>query len=134
MFHFECNLHHSEILVVKESNHSTAVCTSVVKEIIQYYNHIGSKVYACLLDASKAFERLHFGKLFKMLIERKLHAVITRILLESYINQYVKVSCNNKLSRSFKQTNGVKQGCVLSLILFSIYIHKLLKLLMILYY
>ena len=134
MFHFECNLHHSEILVVKKSNHPTAVCTSVVKEIIQYYNHIGSKVYACLLDASKAFERLHFGKLFKMLIERKLHAVITRILLESYINQYVKVSCNNKLSQSFKQTNGVKQGCVLSLILFSIYIHKFLKLLMILYY
>ena len=79
--------------------------------------------------ASKAFDRLHFGKLFTILIEHKLLAVIIPILLESYISEDVKISWNNKLSGSFKSTNGDKQGCVLSPVLFSIYIDKLLKLL-----
>ena len=67
------------------------------------------------------FDRLHFVKLFTILIVCKLSAVIIRILFENYINQDVK--------NFMETTNVVKQGGVLSLILFSIYIDKLLKLL-----
>ena len=35
-------------------------------------NHMneGSDVYSCLIDASKAFDRVHWGKLFSTLIEK----------------------------------------------------------------
>ena len=40
--------------------HSTSQCTFVVKETVQYYLNGGSIVYGMLLDASKAFDRVHF--------------------------------------------------------------------------
>ena len=35
----------------------------------QYINN-GSDVYCCLLYASKAFDRVHYGKLFRMLLSK----------------------------------------------------------------
>ena len=40
-------------------------------ETINHYVHEGCNVYSCLLDASKAFDGVHWGRLFKILIERK---------------------------------------------------------------
>ena len=48
-------------------NHSTNVCTGIMKvqkHVISYYNNNNKNVYACKLDASKAFDRVHYGTLF----------------------------------------------------------------------
>ena len=102
-----------------KSEHSTAICTAVVKEVISYYIHNGSHVYACLLDASKAFDRLHFGTLFSLLFKHNLPAPVKRLLFDSYVNQNVYISWNNQVSKKIRPTNGVKQGGVLSPILFN---------------
>ncbi len=52
----------------------TVMCTFVVKETVQYYLNKMSSVYACMLDASKAFDKVHFGKLFKLLVDSKMPA------------------------------------------------------------
>ena len=84
-----------------------------------------------MLDASKAFDKVHFGKLFKLLIERKIPAVVIRLLLDSYTRQKICTVWNGAKSRNFSAMNGVRQGGVLSPILFTIYfdemIHKLEK-------
>ena len=54
-----------------KSNHSTVLCTAIYIETINHYVNKGSNVYSCLLDASKAFDKVHWGRLFKILIERK---------------------------------------------------------------
>ena len=51
--------------------HSTTLCTIVLKEIINCYVRRNNNIYCCFLDASKAFDKIHFGKLFKMLISKK---------------------------------------------------------------
>ena len=51
--------------------HSTTLCTTVLKEIINYYVRRNSNIYCCFLDASKAFDKIHFGKLFNTLISKK---------------------------------------------------------------
>ncbi len=44
----------------------------------------------CLIDASKAFDRVHHDMLFQMLIERGLPAGVLRTLLDSYkMNNYI---------------------------------------------
>ena len=48
-------------------------------------------VYACLLDASSAFDRVHYGKLFDVLMKRNMPAVFIRLLLDSYLNQIIYV-------------------------------------------
>ena len=49
--------------------HSTAMC-SLFKEIVDHYLHHGSNVYSCLLDASKAFDMVHYGTLFRLLLKK----------------------------------------------------------------
>ena len=54
-----------------KSNHSTVLCTAVYIETVNHYMNEASDVYKCLIDASKAFDRVHWGKLFSTLIEKK---------------------------------------------------------------
>ena len=61
--HLKCNLDLNKI-------HSTVLCSLMYYEVVSNYLQNGSNVYSCLLDASKAFDRIHFGKLFAILIER----------------------------------------------------------------
>jgi len=41
------------------------MCTFVLKETINYYNCNRSNVYCTMVDASKAFDRIHNCKLFR---------------------------------------------------------------------
>ena len=52
--------------------HSTTLCTVVLKELVQHYKGGNSDVYCCLLDALKAFDRIHYGKLFTLLLSTKM--------------------------------------------------------------
>ena len=45
-----------------KEGHSTVMCTAVPKEIVAIHNARGSNVYACLLDVSKAFDRVNHDK------------------------------------------------------------------------
>ena len=107
-------------------NHSTTSCTTVLKEIIKYYLRGNSNVYCCLLDASKAFDKIYFGKFFKTLISKNLPPLIIRLMLNSYIRQETRVSWGIHMSSYFRLVNGVKQGRVISAQLFTLYIDKLL--------
>ncbi len=59
-----------------KSDHDTVLCTATLKEIVSYYLNRGSDVYAYMLDASKAFDKVHFGKLFKLLMDRKIPSIV----------------------------------------------------------
>ena len=109
--------------------HSTVLCSVIYKELIDNYNRNGSNVYSCLLDASKAFDKIHYGKLFNVLLEKGIPFCIIRILLDAYTRQQARVLWNTCTSDYFAISNGVKQGGVLSPVLFSIYIDRLLILL-----
>jgi hypothetical protein len=104
---------------------STSICTAMVKETVQYYNSKGSGVHACLLDASKAFDRINFGKLFSIMIKKSLPAIVIRMLIDLYTRQELFVSWAGSYSRPIYPQNGVKQGAILSPILFCMYIDEL---------
>ena len=59
-------------------------------------------------------------------MNREMNPLLIRCLLYMYTNQHLNVSWNNSMSDYFSTTNGVKQGGVLSPILFFIYIDELL--------
>ena len=51
--------------------HSTVMCSLIFKEIVDHCLHHGSNVYSCLLDASKAFDRVHYDTLFRLSLEKR---------------------------------------------------------------
>ena len=110
-----------------KENCSTNMCTYMVKETVQYYLSNGSKqVYGAVLDATKAFDRVNYCTLFKILLDRKLPVCIVRLLIDLYIRQKMCVLWNGVKSSIFNVSNGVKQGGILSPILFCVYIDNIL--------
>ena len=97
---------------------STNACTFMVKETIQYYLQNGSIVYGTVLDSTKAFDIIDFCKIFREMIIRKIPPLVIRLIMEMYEKQSMAVRWNNEYSDSFGVSNGVKQGGVLSPILF----------------
>ena len=57
---------------------STTICTSLLRDTIEYYNEHGSDCYLLLLDASKAFDRVEYIKLFRTLRDRKMCPLVLR--------------------------------------------------------
>ena len=84
-------------------------------------------VLGCFLDASKAFDLVDHGKLFSKLLQRGLPYPIVRFLVNWYSSQRLKVRWGNSLSDPIGVSNGVRQGSVLSPILFSVYLDDLLE-------
>ena len=109
-----------------KENHHSVLCSTVFMETVSYFTTRHTDVYACLLDASKAFYRANFGKLFMLLLERNMPSLIVRYLMDSYTRQSVIVQWDGCRSTSFRAQNGVKQGGVLSPMLFALYIDVLL--------
>jgi len=80
----------------------------------------------CLLDCSKAFDRLEYVQLFKVLVEKSVCPFAIRVLLQMYCNQRACVKWRSATSEMFPVSNGVKQGGVISPILFTLYMDVLL--------
>ena len=106
---------------------STVQCTWAVQETISHYLRGGSEVFCCLLDFSKAFDKVNFNQLFQKLAERRIPAVILRLVLYICINQSCFIRWNCVESGSFNVKNGVRQGAILSPSLFCVYFDTLLK-------
>ena len=106
---------------------STNMCTWLVVESIGHFSRNNSNVYSCFMDMKKAFDLVKHGLLFKKLIDRDVPPVFLRLLLVMYMSQTAKVKWNGTLSEAFSILNGVKQGAVLSAVLFCIYIDDLIK-------
>ena len=103
------------------------MCTWLATETISYFIRNESEVFSCLMDMSKAFDTVQHSCLFKKLLEQGLPRIIVRFLLASYRNQRANVRWNDDLSRYFEITNGVKQGAILSSILYCVYTNGLFE-------
>ena len=106
---------------------STTQCTFSMLEIIDYYIFNKSSVHLLMLDASKTFDRVNYCKLFATLLKRNISPIVLRLLLFMYTHQSLRVKWGSTLSKQFSVMNGVKQGGVLSPILFAVYTDGLLE-------
>ena len=124
---FSENLQLDELQFGYQTQVSTSMCTWLAVETIEYFNRNGSDVYTCLMDMSKAFDTVRHSLLFQKLLDHGLPSVIVRFLMVTYKLQRANVKWNNDTSEFFAITNGVKQGAVLSAVLYCVYTNGLFQ-------
>ena len=126
LFLYKPQLLSSEMQFGFKEKHSTSLCTLIFNEVVSHYLNNKGNVYSCLLDASKAFDLVHYGKLFRILLSKDIPRCIIRLILDSYIRQTACVTWNSVKSTYFNISNGVKQGGVISPIFFNLYLDPML--------
>jgi hypothetical protein len=97
----------------------------ILKESITHYDKHQSSVFRKFLDASKACDGIHYCKLFQLLMKRELPAPIIRELEMLHTHNYMRFNWLKVISGYFVARNGVKQGAVLSPVIFCVYVDDL---------
>ena len=69
---------------------------------------------AVFFDASKAFDRVHYGTLFRLLSKNDVPRCVIRLVFDSYIRQKACATWNKQMSEYFTMENGLKQRGVIS--------------------
>ena len=100
--------------------------TGILIETATHFVNNNSCVYSCFLDASKAFDKVHYGKLFNLMLKHTVPSVIVRFIIDGYTRHRMCAQWERHTSRTFHVCNGVKQGAVISPILFAIYYDELI--------
>ena len=104
-----------------KAKHGTDQAVYILKELIASYQALGSSVFICFLDASKAFDRVNHNILFEKLHRRGVPEYLLRIIVYWYVNQEMCVRWGITISTKFKVTNSVRQGGIISGYLYNVY-------------
>ena len=98
----------------------------ILQNILQKYCHKGKKkLFGCFVDFSKAFDTVPRDILLQKLKDRGINGRVLEIIQTLYQEDYASVKIGTTFSPPFKTNIGVRQGCVLSPLLFNIFLSDL---------
>ena len=95
----------------------------VVRMLCEKSLEIGNDVYICFVDFEKAFDRVNWSKMMEILNDIGVDWRDRRLLVNLYMKQEVMVRVSGTCTEATEIGRGVRQGCLLSLML-SIYTRK----------
>ena len=124
--YFEENkiLHNSQIGFLPENRTTDHVFT--LRTLIDKYVHYHKeKVYACFVDFRKAFDSVWHEGLFYKLLKVNVGGNFYNLIKSLYCNSSCSVRVGENRTRSFSYSRGVRRGCILSPLLFNLYINNL---------
>jgi hypothetical protein len=87
----------------------------------------GNKTYCAFIDAKKAYDRVWRDCLWKRLWDSGVQGNVWRLLRAGYVTVKSCVLCDGEQSQWFDSAVGVRQGCVLSPVLYSVFINGFAK-------
>lgn len=92
-----------------------------VRQMIEKFYEFNVPVIFCFLDYTKAFDTVRWSLLWQVLEEMGVPKHLIFLISSLYTQNKAYVRVEDQLSRQFNVGKGVRQGCVLSPLLFNIY-------------
>ena len=89
--------------------------------INEYCHKKKSRIYGCFVDFSKAFDSIPRDRMFQKLLDIGVTGKFYDIIKYIYEGDHVCIKLNDYITPAIKTIMGVRQGCVLSPLLFNIY-------------
>ena len=93
--------------------------------IDKYIHKHNSKIYACFVDFRKAFDSVWHKGLFYRLLSYGINGKMFRLIKNLYSKSTSMVRIDNYKTSAFSYLRGVRQGCILSLLLFNLFLNEL---------
>ena len=87
----------------------------------------GRKIYLCFVDYQKAFDRVKHSKLLEVMEKAGVPVQERRLIINLYWGQPAAVKWDGEIGRdiyiveSYSLEGGVRQGCIISPLLFNLY-------------
>ena len=107
--------------------YSTSHTSFVLHEAIAECKYQKKPVYLALLDVQKAFDSVWHNGLFYKLFQFGIRGDLWYVLYNWYNGLSSSILWNNRISRKFAVAQGVRQGAVLSPILYAVFTSDLLS-------
>ena len=102
-------------------------CINIIRDGILDSILSNKELYITSIDQRKAFDSLFHGYLFAMIDHMKFGYFITKNIKRLYSNSYAYVEVNKLISKiKILILRGIKQGCALSMFLYTLCIEELL--------
>ena len=99
----------------------------ILTSAIESARHQKVGLVCVFLDASKAYDRVDRGKLWRTLEERGMDSAITELIRHLYEDNRIIINHGGNTSDEVPVMTGLRQGCPLSPTLYSLYIADLEK-------
>ena len=98
-----------------------------IQVLIQRCRDMNCDAHVCFIDYAKAFDRCQHETMVKILHEMGLDGKDIRIIANLYWNQRATITVENRESKALEIKRGVRQGCILSPLLFNLYSEKIFR-------
>ncbi|KAI8439007.1 hypothetical protein MSG28_011306 [Choristoneura fumiferana] len=100
---------------------------NVLRMILEQCNEMRSELFTLFVDFEKAFDRVKWTSIWHALKRRGIPVKIIKIIQNLYMGSSCRVMHKGQLSDRVPVTAGVKQGCLLSPLLFLIVLDDVMR-------
>ena len=94
-----------------------------LKQVFEKSWEYAKDVYACFVDLEKAYDRIPRNQLWSVLLDYGVDGQLLQAIKSLYSQSEVRVRIGGKKSKPFQVGIGLRQGCVLSPLLFIVYMN-----------
>lgn len=98
-----------------------------IRQLIEKHREFRQPLILCFIDYNKAFDCVQWTKLWDVLHEMGVPDHLISLIQSLYEASSATVRCHNTESKHFQPKKGVRQGCILSPVLFNIYSEAILR-------
>ena len=106
----------------RTSDHIFTLRTLVDKHVTHSAN---GNLYTCFIDFKKAFDSVWHASLFYKLLHYKIGGIFYDLIKNLYSKTKCAIKCADKRTEFFNYLKGVRQGCILSKMLFNLHLNEI---------